>query len=121
MMRKNNVRTSGSKKIRRGDKVLVIAGNAKGQTGVVLGLKDDAVVVQGVNMRKKHVKPSQQNPKGGVVEFEGKMHISNVSLVDESGNRIKVKSELDASGKRQLVFKNDGKSVVYRSIKKPKQ
>ncbi|MCE5294397.1 MAG: 50S ribosomal protein L24, partial [Chlamydiales bacterium] len=59
-----------SKKIRAGDKVLVTAGNCKGQTGSVIRSMGEKVLVQGINLCKKHVKRSQQHPKGGVVEME---------------------------------------------------
>ena len=110
-----------SGKIRKGDKVLVIAGNSKGQTGTILGFKEDRVIVQGVNMRKKHVKPSEQNKKGGIVEFEAPIHVSNVALCDENGKRLKVSVQVDASGDRSLTYLKDGERVVYRSLKKSKQ
>lgn len=121
MQKKNEKECAVSSKIRKGDQVLVIAGNAKGQTGSVLGFKGDRVIVQGVNMRKKHVKPSQQNKKGGVIEFEAPIHISNVGLCDENGKRLKVFVDVDASGNRFLASQKDGEKVIYRSLKKPKQ
>ena len=112
--------SSLSGKIRKGDTVLVIAGNSKGQKGSVLGFKENRVIVQGVNMRKKHVKPSEQNKKGGVVEFEAPIHISNVALCDENGMRLKVSVQVDESGERALTYMKDGERVVYRSLKKSK-
>ena len=66
-----------SKKIREGDQVLVLAGNDKGKTGVVLSRQGDRVVVQGINIKKKHVKKSEQNPQGGVLDLEeiGRAHV----------------------------------------------
>jgi large subunit ribosomal protein L24 len=110
-----------SGKIRKGDRVLVIAGNSKGQTGTVLGFKENRVYVQGVNMCKKHVKRSEQNKKGGTIEVEASLHVSNVALCDENGQRLKVAVAVDASGDRALTYVDNGKDVVYRSLKKPKQ
>ena len=69
-------------RIKKGDTVLVISGEYKGKTGKVLHVdtKRERVVVEGVNMRKRHQRPTQRNPKGGIVEMEAPIHISNVSL-----------------------------------------
>jgi large subunit ribosomal protein L24 len=68
--------------VRRGDTVAVIAGKEKGKRGKVLRLltKKERVVVERVMMVKRHTKPSQQSPQGGIVEKEGSLHISNVAL-----------------------------------------
>ena len=70
-------------KIRKGDRVVVITGREKGKTGEVLRVlrKDERVLVQGVNMVRRHQKPSAANP-GGVQEKEAPLHISNVSMID---------------------------------------
>lgn len=70
--------------IKKGDKVQIIAGRDKGKTGVVLAAlpKQDRVVVEGMNIRKKHIKPSQTNQQGGIVEFEAPIHVSNVMILD---------------------------------------
>ena len=70
--------------VRRGDRVKVIAGNYKGVTGQVLSVlpSENRVVVEGVNVRKRHQRPSQQNPEGGIVTFEASIDASNVMLID---------------------------------------
>ncbi len=70
-------------KIRKGDKVIVTTGREKGKTGDVLRVlrSEDRVLVQGVNMVRRHQKPSQINP-GGVMEKEATLHISNIALID---------------------------------------
>lgn len=72
-------------KIKRGDQVIVIAGNDKGKTGEVkhIDRSKDRVLVEGVNMRWKHRKPSKQNPQGERVELEIAIHASNVMLLDQ--------------------------------------
>jgi large subunit ribosomal protein L24 len=68
--------------VRKGDQVVVIAGKEKGKRGRVLRLLTDGgrVVIERVNMVKRHTKPSQRNPRGGIVEKEGSVEASNVSL-----------------------------------------
>jgi len=109
-----------SKKIRAGDKVLVTAGNAKGQNGVVIRCVGERVLIQGVNMYKKHVKRSQQNPKGGIIEMERPINISNVSPCDESGKKLKVKVRFNDEGQKELVCQKDGQLVAWRSMKHSK-
>lgn len=72
--------------IKKGDNVVVISGNYKGQQGKVLSLiKDkDRAIVEGVNMISKHTKPNSANPQGGIVKKEAPIHISNLLLVDPS-------------------------------------
>ena len=67
--------------VKRDDVVVVTAGNDKGRTGKVLSIDTarDLVVIQGINVRKKNLKPTQQRPQGGVIEKEMPIHISNVS------------------------------------------
>ena len=75
--------------VKRGDTVIVIAGNDKGTTGEVIAVDRtrNRVVVAGVNMRTKHVKPTQQNPKGERVEREQSIHASNVMHVDPANGK----------------------------------
>lgn len=70
--------------IKKGDTVVVISGSHKGSTGKVLRVlpKSQRVVIEGVNKMKKHQRPSQNNPDGGIVEFEAPINISNVAILD---------------------------------------
>lgn len=72
-------------KIKRGDKVIVIAGADKGKVGTVQKVfpKLNKVVIDGVNVRKKHQKPTQGNPDGSIVEIYAPIHVSNVAVYDE--------------------------------------
>jgi large subunit ribosomal protein L24 len=105
-----------TKKIRKGDRVLVISGNAKGMTGTVMKNQGDRMLVQGVNMRKKHVKKSQTNPRGGVIEIEAPVHVSRLALCDEAGKRLKVKMQVNKKGERSLCYMQEGKAVELRKI-----
>ena len=117
MINKETIGTR-SKKIRKGDKVVAIAGNYRGKTGTVLTCSGEKVLVQGLNVRKKHVKPSQQNQRGGIIELEKPIHVSNLKVLAEGEQAVKLKVRATAKGERQLVYKQDGQEVLHRSIKK---
>ena len=90
--------------VRKGDMVEVISGDHKGQQGRVLRVnpKKDVVVVEGVNMVFRHVRPSRRNPQGGRLEKEAPIHISNVLPVDPKtgrGARVRFTTDRDASGR----------------------
>ena len=92
--------------IRKGDTVMVRSGNERGATGEVLRIltKANRVVVQGVNLRSKHLKPSQTNPQGGIVRREMPIHISKVSpVVDGKPTRVRFESNKDGSKDRVAV------------------
>ncbi len=80
-------------KIKVGDQVLVIAGRDKGKNGKVIKTlrNDDKVVVEGINIVKKHKKPSNQNDKGGIFDIEAPIHVSNVKKIEEKKATKKVK------------------------------
>ena len=107
-----------SKWIRKGDRVLVIAGNNKGKSGEVLVRNEDSVVIQDVNMRKKHMKKTQETQGGRIIEMEMPVHISNVCVCDKEGTALKLRVRSSSKGKRELVFGTDSKETVYRSVKK---
>ncbi|MDR0920791.1 MAG: 50S ribosomal protein L24 [Lactobacillales bacterium] len=73
--------------VKKGDKVKVITGKDKNKEGVVLAAfpKKDKVLVEGVNIVKKHQKPNALNPQGGILEVEAPIHVSNVQVLDENG------------------------------------
>ena len=94
-------------KIKVGDKVKVITGHYKGTIGEVkaVGQKSNKVIVEGVNIVKKHLKPSQANPDGGIVEHEAPIHVSNVALYDSKTKKtVKV-------GYKVRVNKKTGKEI----------
>lgn len=96
-------------KIKKNDNVIVISGNYKGKTGKVLKVFkcEDRVIVEGVNLRKRHSKPTQKNPQGGITEKEAPIHVSNVMIIDPKtgkGTRIGKKIIIDdKTGKRKSV------------------
>ncbi len=109
-----------NKWIRKGDKVVVIAGNEKGNVGNVRAREGDRVIIEGLNIRKKHVKPKQKM-QPGIVEMEAPMHISNISLCSEEGKPLKIKAKISKDGAKKLVYMDAGKEVVYRDLKKKKE
>lgn len=101
--------------IRQGDTVMITAGNDKGAVGEVLRVivKKDRVVVKGVNVRNKNIKPTQNNPNGGVIKQEMPIHKSNVSpVVEGKPARVRFETQKDGSKVRIGVSKDDkGKKV----------
>lgn len=94
--------------IKKGDMVFVNTGKCKAKTGRVLKVlvKENRAIVEGLNMLKKHTKPSAKNPQGGIIEQEGSIHVSNLNLIDpKSGKptRIGRKVSFDANGKKTVV------------------
>lgn len=98
-------------KIKKGDTVTVIAGDHKGSEGKVMSVdrKKNKAIVEGVNVVKKHEKPSAQNPQGGIVEKEAPIHVSNLSLM-ENGEAVRVGFALK-DGKKVRVSKKTGETV----------
>lgn len=96
--------------VRKGDQVVVTQGSDKGKTGEVLRVipKEDRVIVRGVGLRTKHVKPTQRSPQGGIFTKETPIHISNVSPVVE-GKPTRVRFEVRDDGSKVRVAARGGK------------
>ncbi|WP_019589158.1 MULTISPECIES: 50S ribosomal protein L24 [unclassified Thioalkalivibrio] len=101
------------KKIRKGDDVVVVAGKDKGRRGTVIKVQDDKVLVQNINMAKKHQKPNpQQGVSGGIIEKEMPMHISNVMLYNPAtakGDRVGIRTLED--GRKVRVYRSNDEVV----------
>ena len=99
-------------RIQKNDMVKVIAGNFKGYEGKVLKVypKDDRVIVEGVNFVKKALRPTQQNPQGGIAEKEAPIHISNVQLL-HNGEPTKIGYKILDNGEKVRVAKNTGEII----------
>ncbi len=92
--------------IKRGDTVIVISGKEKGNTGKVLSInwKQERVVVEGLNMVTKHVKPNPQNQQGGITRLEAPIHYSNIQLYNPTlGRGVRVRLQRTEEGVRQRV------------------
>jgi len=102
--------------VRKGDTVIVTSGRDRGKTGEILHVypKDDRVLVQGVNMVTKNIRPTQANPQGGVIHREAALHISNVSpVVDGKPSRVRFERKPDGSKVRVAVRGGSELGVVH--------
>jgi large subunit ribosomal protein L24 len=100
--------------VRRGDRVKVIRGNYSGTEGTVLRVltKENRVVVEGVNLRKRHTRPSQTNQEGGIITFEAPIHASNVMLLDpKTGEPTRIRKQIDADGVKERVSVKSGDTI----------
>lgn len=101
-------------KIKKGDKVVVIAGKSKGQSGTVVRIisKKDSVVIDGVNMVKKHRKANRQSAKGQIIDKVMPIHVSNVALADpKDGKPTRIKITRSKDGARQRVAVKSGQNI----------
>ena len=101
-------------KIKRDDTVLIISGNDKGKRGRVLRVypEQDRIIVEGVRMMKKHTKPTQRDPQGGIIEREAPLHVSIVMLVDPKNDEpTRVGRQRLDEGRRVRVAKRSGEMI----------
>ncbi len=88
-------------KIKKGDRVILLAGKDKGRTGVVAKVlpKDERVIVSGLNQVQRHTRPSQADPQGGIKVKEAPIHVSNVAIVDSQGKPTRVGFRIEGDKK----------------------
>lgn len=106
--------------VKKGDMVEIITGDHKGATGRIIRVipTKNKVVVQGHNLVKKHVRPSQKNPQGGRLSVEQPIHISNVLPISPKSSRgCKVGYKINEDGSKVKVFKDGGKGDTLRYAK----
>ena len=99
-------------KIKKDDSVKVISGNHKGKTGRVIKIlkSKNRALVEGINLAKKHMRPSQENPQGGIIEKELSINISNLMLVSK-GKPVKVGFEINKNGRKIRINRKNGESL----------
>ena len=100
--------------IRKGDEVIVLAGDDKGRKGKVLKVlvAKQRALVEGVNMVSKSMKPSAKNPQGGIVKQDAPIHVSNLSLIDpKSGKATRIGMKKTDDGKKVRVAKKSGEVI----------
>jgi large subunit ribosomal protein L24 len=100
-------------KIRKNDNVVVITGNDRGKTGKVLKVfpSISKIIIEGINLRKRHTKPNQKQPQGGIIEKEAPIHVSNVMLLDPKSN------EPTRLGSKIILDEKTGKKKSHRISK----
>ena len=99
-------------KIKKGDRVMVLTGRDKGRQGEVTKVmpKEDRLVVQGLNLIKRHTRPSQADPQGGIKTREASLHISNVAFVDSAGKPTRVGFRVEREKKVRFA-KTTGETI----------
>ncbi|HEY0711226.1 MAG TPA: 50S ribosomal protein L24 [Polyangia bacterium] len=100
-------------RIRKGDQVIVIAGADKGKKGEVVRVAGDRVVVQNINIVKRHTKPNPQaGNAGGIVEKEAPIHVSNVMLLNQAtGKGERIGFKVLENGRKVRVFRSSGEAI----------
>ena len=99
-------------KIKKGDTVQVISGNEKGKSGRIIKIfpVKDTIVVEGLNMVKKHARPTQDNPQGGIIEKEAAIHVSNVMFIT-GGKSTRIGYKILEDGKKVKYAKTTGEII----------
>lgn len=100
--------------IKKGDNVMVISGDSKGQQGRILIIHPSVgtAIVEGVNLVSKHTKPNTDNPKGGIIKKEAPIRISNLMVMDAKGNPTRIsKGKDEKTGKSTRISKKSGEVI----------
>ncbi|MDH5720364.1 MAG: 50S ribosomal protein L24 [Spirochaetia bacterium] len=114
MQKLKNIKAPIKTRLKVNDEVVVIGGKSRKQRGKILAIdkKRGRVIVQGVNLRKRYARPTQENPKGGILEIESPVHISNVSYYDAKEKKAaKIRMSIDKAGKKVRISSASGKEV----------
>jgi large subunit ribosomal protein L24 len=100
--------------IKKGDTVMVIAGDSKGQQGrvLVVDIEKERILVEGVNMVSKHTRPTNKTPKGGILQQEAPIHISNLKVIDSSGKPTRVGRKLDEKTNKMVRYSKKTGEVI---------
>ena len=100
--------------IKKGDTVMVIAGDSKGQQGrvLVVDIEKEKILVEGVNMVSKHTRPTNKTPKGGIIQKEAPIHISNLKVIDGSGKPTRVGRKIDEKTNKMVRYSKKSGEVI---------
>jgi large subunit ribosomal protein L24 len=100
--------------IKKGDTVMVIAGDSKGQQGrvLVVDIEKEKILVEGVNMVKKNSRPTNKTPKGGIIEKEAPIHISNLKVIDSTGKPTRVGRKIDEKTNKTVRYSKKTGEVI---------
>jgi large subunit ribosomal protein L24 len=100
--------------IKKGDNVIVIAGDHKGEQGkvMIVNVEKERAIVEGVNLVSKHTKPNTENPKGGIIKKEAPVHVSNLKIIGSSGKPTRIgRKEDEKTGKSVRYSKKTGEVI----------
>ncbi len=100
-------------RLKKGDEVVVTTGKYKGKTGKITAThpKENKVTVEGINIVKKHIKPSQARPRGGIEEITKPIWVSKVAIVDDKKKPSRIGYKVDKDGNKTRIFKTTGKEI----------
>lgn len=100
--------------VKKGDNVIVIAGDSKGQKGEVREVLTDKnkAIVSGVNMIKKHTKPNAKHPQGGIIDVEAPIHLSNLMIVDSTGKPTRTGRKIDEKSNKTVRYSKKSEVVI---------
>jgi len=100
--------------IRKGDIVMVISGDSRGQQGKVLVVdsKKEKAIVEGINLVTKHSKPNAKQPQGGIIKKESPIHVSNLMVIDSSGKATRVGRKVDAKTNKLVRYSKKSGEVI---------
>ncbi|HNW75998.1 MAG TPA: 50S ribosomal protein L24 [Bacteroidales bacterium] len=100
--------------IKKGDTVMIIAGDSRGQQGKVLqvNIDDLTAIVEGVNMVSKHTKPNAKHPQGGIIKKEAPVHISNLKVIDGSGKPTRTGRKIDEKNQTLVRYSKKSGEVI---------
>jgi len=100
--------------IKKGDTVMIITGDSKGQQGKVLKVvtDKDRAIVEGVNLVSKHTKPNAKSPQGGILKKEAPVHISNLMVIDGSGKPTRTGRKLDPKKNKSIRYSKKSGEVI---------
>jgi large subunit ribosomal protein L24 len=118
-MLKGKEREPIKSRLRKGDLVMVIAGNDRGKTGRIMAKTSRGFIVEGINVRKRHQKQQQQQggqKTGGIIEMETPIHPCKLMVCGADGKPVRLKVRSNKEGERELVYKQGNKDVVYRKV-----
>ncbi|MFZ0566213.1 MAG: 50S ribosomal protein L24 [Chlamydiales bacterium] len=107
----------GNRRLTPGDEVIVVTGNDKGKRGKIISFNKNRIVVEGVNIRKKHLRKTQENQKGQIIEIESSIHISNI-MPSINGKAVKLRARFDKEGQKELYYLDEGKEVFVKKVKR---
>lgn len=100
--------------VKKGDQVVILTGDYKGQRGKVLKVHPDkeTAIVEGINLVSKHTRPSKENPQGGIIKKESPIHVSNLMVIDNSGKPTRIGRKLDPKTNKLVRYSKKTGEVI---------